>query len=64
MREPTMTTHTHLTAPTRFVETNGVRFAYRRFGEAGCVPPVFNMHFIGTEDHFDPAVTDRSAMRK
>jgi len=27
-----MTAHTHQTAPTQFVEANGIRFAYRRFG--------------------------------
>jgi pimeloyl-ACP methyl ester carboxylesterase len=53
-----MTTHTHQTAPTRFVEANGIRFAYRRFGKVGGVPLVFNMHFTGTMDHWDPAVTD------
>ena len=44
-----MTTYTHHTAPTQFVEANGTRFAYRRFGESGSVPLVFNMHFTGTE---------------
>ena len=34
--------HTHQTAPTQFVEANGIRFAYRRFGKAGGVPIVFN----------------------
>ena len=33
-----MTQHTHQTAPTQFVEANGIRFAYRRFGKAGGVP--------------------------
>jgi hypothetical protein len=46
-----MTTHTHHTAPTRFVEANGIRFAYRRFGKVGGVPLVFTMHFTGTMDH-------------
>jgi pimeloyl-ACP methyl ester carboxylesterase len=50
--------HTHLTAPTQFVEANGIRFAYRRFGKASGVPVVFNQHFQGTLDHWDPAVTD------
>jgi pimeloyl-ACP methyl ester carboxylesterase len=50
--------HTHQTAPTRFVEANGIRFAYRRFGKSGGVPLVFNMHFTGTMDHWDPLVTD------
>jgi pimeloyl-ACP methyl ester carboxylesterase len=49
---------THQTAPTQFVEANGIRFAYRRFGKSGGVPLVFNMHFSGTMDHWDPLVTD------
>src|SRR5271169_4101824 len=50
--------HTHQTAPTQFVEANGIRFAYRRFGKTGGAPLVFNQHFRGTMDHWDPAVTD------
>src|SRR6202166_3466780 len=50
--------HTHQTAPTQFVEANGIRFAYRRFGQAGGVPLVFNMHYLGTMDYWDPTVTD------
>ncbi len=53
-----MTQHTHQNAPTQFVETNGIRFAYRRFGNPAGVPLVFNQHFTGTMDHWDPAVTD------
>src|SRR6195256_3466325 len=49
---------THQTAPTQYVEANGIRFAYRRFGNAAGVPLVFNMHFMGTMDYWDPAVTD------
>src|SRR3982075_4215223 len=49
--------HNHQTAPTQFVEANGIRFAYRRFGKSGGVPLVFNQHFTGTMDHWDPAVT-------
>src|SRR5260370_38977182 len=49
---------THQSAPTQFVEANGIRFAYRHFGKSGGVPLVFNMHFTGTMDHWDPAVTD------
>jgi pimeloyl-ACP methyl ester carboxylesterase len=50
--------HTHQTAPTQFVEANGIRFAYRRFGKAGGVPLVFHMHYLGTMDYWDPTVTD------
>ena len=56
--------HTHQTAPTRFVETNGIRFAYRRFGKPDGVPLVFNQHFTGTMDHWDPAVTDGLATER
>jgi pimeloyl-ACP methyl ester carboxylesterase len=50
--------HAHQTAPTQFVQANGIRFAYRRFGKSDGVPLVFNQHFTGTMDHWDPAVTD------
>jgi pimeloyl-ACP methyl ester carboxylesterase len=53
-----MNIYAHHTAPTQFVDANGIRFAYRRFGKTGAVPLVFNMHFMGTMDHWDPAVTD------
>jgi len=53
-----MSQHNHQTAPTQFVEAIGIRFAYRRFGKAAGVPLVFNQHFTGTMDHWDPAVTD------
>jgi pimeloyl-ACP methyl ester carboxylesterase len=49
---------THQTAPTQFIEANGIRFAYRRFGKARGVPLVFNMHYLGTMDYWDPTVTD------
>src|SRR5258708_9598515 len=54
----TIMIHTHQTAPTQFVEANGIRFAYRRFGKANGVPLVFNQHYLGTMDYWDPTVTD------
>ena len=59
-----MTTHTHQTAPTQYVEVDGIRFAYRRFGKAGGAPLVLNQHFTGTLDHWDPAVTDGLARQR
>jgi pimeloyl-ACP methyl ester carboxylesterase len=59
-----MRTHTHQTAPTQFVYGNNIHFAYRRFGEPNGVPLVFNMHFTGTIDHWDPAVTDGLAKER
>jgi pimeloyl-ACP methyl ester carboxylesterase len=57
-------TPTHQTAPTQFVEANGIRFAHRRFGKPDSLPLVFNQHFTGTMDHWDPAVTDGLAMKR
>jgi pimeloyl-ACP methyl ester carboxylesterase len=50
--------HTHVTAPTQFIDGNGVRFAYRRFGKETGVPLLFMQHFRGGLDHWDPAITD------
>jgi pimeloyl-ACP methyl ester carboxylesterase len=48
----------HVTAPTQYVEANGIRYAYRRFGAEKGTPLVFMQHFRGGMDHWDPAVTD------
>ena len=59
-----MSTHNHHTAPTQYVEANGIRFAYRRFGKTGGIPLVFNQHYTGTMDYWDPAVTDGLAAHR
>ena len=53
-----MNKYTHQTAPTQFVEAAGIHFAYRRFGAKIDIPLLFFMHFTGTMDHWDPALTD------
>jgi pimeloyl-ACP methyl ester carboxylesterase len=53
--------HTHNTAPTQFVEANGIRFAYRRFGTPIGTPIVLLQHFMGNLDNYDPAITDALA---
>ena len=40
-----MTAHLHETAPTQFIESGGIPFAYRRFGKGGTVPLVFLRYF-------------------
>ena len=50
------------TAPTRFVDADGTRFAYRRFGEPLGTPLVLLQHFMGNLDNYDPAITDALAM--
>jgi pimeloyl-ACP methyl ester carboxylesterase len=53
-----MTTGSNTTAPTQFLEANGLRYAYRRFGTSSGRPLLFLQHFTGTLDNWDPAVTD------
>lgn len=52
--------YTHLTAPTQFINVDGDRFAYRRWGNAssGHPPLFFVQHFRGGMDHWDPLLTD------
>src|SRR6266853_4433289 len=53
---------THNTAPTQFVEADGIRFSYRRFGNPVGTPPVLLQHFMGNLDNYDPAITDALAI--
>src|SRR5258708_34556736 len=55
----TMSTYTAVTVPTQFVEANGIRFAYRRRGKRSGLPLVFNQHFTGNLDNWDPRVLER-----
>lgn len=42
-----MSTYTATTVPTQFVEANGIRFAYRRWGKRGGLAPTPTMD-LGT----------------
>jgi pimeloyl-ACP methyl ester carboxylesterase len=46
------------TAPTRYVEGSGIRFAYRRLGPSTGTPLVLLQHFSGNIDAWDPAVVN------
>jgi len=50
--------NTHNTAKTQFLETNGVRYAFRRFGSGNNLPLLCLQHFRGGLDNWDPQVTD------
>lgn len=51
----------HVTTPTRFVEVDGVEYAYRRWGKRGTTPLLFIPHFRAGMDHWDPLITDALA---
>ncbi|MCV3206481.1 alpha/beta hydrolase [Mesorhizobium sp. YC-39] len=46
------------TAPTRYIESSGIRFAYRRLGRSTGTPLVLLQHFSGNIDAWDPAVVN------
>jgi pimeloyl-ACP methyl ester carboxylesterase len=56
-----MSNLTHETVPTRFVENNGIRYAYRRFGKPRPTPLLFLEYFNSNMDGWDPAVTNSLA---
>jgi pimeloyl-ACP methyl ester carboxylesterase len=56
-----MNAHTHDAVSTEFLEADGTRFAYRRFGAKSGVALVFFQHFMGSLDDHDSALTDAFA---
>jgi hypothetical protein len=59
-----ITADTHVAAPTRCVEANGIRHAYRRFGSGKGTPLEFLQHFRGGLNNWDPLVTDGLAQQR
>jgi pimeloyl-ACP methyl ester carboxylesterase len=49
------------TAPTRYVEGRGIRFAYRQLGPSTGTPLILLQHFSGNIDAWDPAVVNALA---
>jgi hypothetical protein len=54
----------HATAPNRYLEANGIRYAYRRFGSDKGVSLLFLQHFRADMDHWDALVTDGLGERR
>ena len=48
----------HQTAPTQFVQAEGISFAYRRFGPRGRIPLLLLNYFAANMDHWDPRITN------
>lgn len=55
---------THETAKNQYVEANGTRYAYRRFGAKGGIPLVFCHRFRATIDEWDPEVVNAFAKER
>lgn len=53
-----------ISAPTQYVEVDGISFAFRRFGKPGGTPVVGFQHFTGTLDNWDPVIMDGLAKNR
>ncbi|WPU99058.1 alpha/beta hydrolase [Mucilaginibacter sp. cycad4] len=51
----------HQTAKTKFLTVNGIKYAYRTYGQKSGLPLVLLPHFVGTMDDWDPSLTNELA---
>lgn len=56
--------HTYATVPTKYIEANGIKFAYRSYGEEGDVPVVYFNHLTANLDNCDPRIMDAIAANR
>jgi hypothetical protein len=47
--------------PTQYIEFQGTKFAFRKFGEESSVPLLLLIHFRGSMDNWDPKLLDAFA---
>ncbi len=60
----TNTNYSYATAPTRFVEANGIKFAYRSYGKEGDIPVIYFNHLAANLDNCDPRIMDAIAANR
>jgi len=53
-----VSSYTHETVPTEFVESEGIHYAFRRFGKPGTTPLLCLGYFNSNMDAWDPVVTN------
>jgi pimeloyl-ACP methyl ester carboxylesterase len=58
------TKYNYESVPTRYVEIDGISYAYRSYGNAQGVPLVGLQHFTGTLDNWDPLIVDGLARER
>jgi pimeloyl-ACP methyl ester carboxylesterase len=52
----------HESVPTEFVESGGIRYAFRRFGKQGAAPLLCLGYYNSNMDAWDPTVTNGLAL--
>lgn len=55
---------THETAPTKYIDTNGSRYAYRLLGPSHGIPLVMLIHFRGNMDFWDPLLINTLSLTR
>lgn len=56
--------YTYATVRTKFVEANGIKFAYRSYGKEGDIPVVYFNHLTANLDNCDPRIMDAIAAKR
>jgi pimeloyl-ACP methyl ester carboxylesterase len=56
--------YTYATVPTKFVDANGIKFAYRSYGKEGDIPVIYFNHLTANLDNCDPRIMDSVAAKR
>lgn len=54
----------YATVPTKFVDANGIKFAYRSYGKEGDIPVIYFNHLTANLDNCDPRIMDSIATHR
>jgi pimeloyl-ACP methyl ester carboxylesterase len=57
-------TFNYVSVPTKYLDIDGTRYAYRTLGKPAEVPIVCLQHFTGTLEHWDPIIVDGLAKER
>ncbi len=56
--------YTYATVPTKFIEANGVKFAYRSYGKEEDIPVIYFNHLTANLDNCDPRIMNAIAAQR
>ncbi len=60
----TNSNYSYATVPTKYVEANGIKFAYRSYGKQGDIPVIYFNHLTANLDNCDPRIMDAIAANR
>lgn len=56
--------YTYATVPTKYVDANGIKIAYRSYGKKGDIPVIYFNHLTANLDNCDPRIMDSIAKHR